>query len=155
MIIVRRNACIKCAKILGISHVDFLDFPDMRLDSVPQLEINKKLEKIIQKFKPEIVYTTPFNDLNKDHQKVHESTLVVTRPSSSNVKSLLCYEIPGPVRIPFQPSIYEDVEPYFSYKIKAFNEYKSEIMKFPHPRFVKSLENFAVHRGIESGLDRS
>ena len=26
MIIVRRNACIKCAKILGISHVDFLDF---------------------------------------------------------------------------------------------------------------------------------
>jgi len=152
MIKVRRDACVKCGKILGISHFDFLDFPDMKLDSVSHLEINRELEKIIHKFKPEIVYTTPFNDLNKDHQKVHESTLVVTRPSSSSVKSVMCYEIPGPVRVPFHPTIYENIELYFSYKIKAFNEYKSEVMKFPHPRSTKSLENFAVHRGIESGL---
>ena len=42
----------------------------MKLDTIPQLEINKKIENIIKKFKPEIVYTTPSTDLNKDHRKL-------------------------------------------------------------------------------------
>ena len=46
MIQVRKNACKKAGKILGISDFIFLDFPDMRLDSIPHLEINIELEKI-------------------------------------------------------------------------------------------------------------
>ena len=49
MIKVRRDACIKSSKLLGISNVKFLDFPDMGLDMISQLEINKELEKIIAK----------------------------------------------------------------------------------------------------------
>ena len=64
MIKVRSDACKKSAKILGISKIQFLDYPDMRLDSVPHLEINKQLEKIIKKFKPSIVYSPPSHDLN-------------------------------------------------------------------------------------------
>lgn len=152
MINVRRNACIKAGKILGISNFDFLEFPDMRLDSIPHLEINKNLERVIEKIKPKIVYTTPSNDLNKDHQKVFESTLVVTRPLSSMVKQVLCFEMPGTVRTPFLPTLYEDVTKEFSFKIKAFKMYKSEIEKFPHPRSVKSIESLSITRGIESGL---
>ena len=99
MIETRRNSCKKAGKILGISKFVFLNFPDMQLDSIPHLEINKKLEKVIKEFKPEIVYTTPFNDLNLDHQKVFESTLVATRPISSTVKQILSYEIVGIVFI--------------------------------------------------------
>ena len=155
MIQVRRDSCKKSAKILGISQTQFLDYPDMRLDSVPHLEINKQLEKIIKKFKPSIVYSPPSHDLNKDHQKVFESSLVVTRPLVSSVKSLLCYELPGPVREPFRPTIYENVEKEFSYKIKAFKMYKSEVMKFPHPRSLISIENLAIYRGVEAGLKRA
>ena len=50
MIQVRKNACKKCSKILGISKTIFLDFPDMRLN-LSHLDINKKLEEIIKKFK--------------------------------------------------------------------------------------------------------
>ena len=49
MIIERSNACKKSGKILGISDYTFLNFPDMKLDSIPHLEINKELEKIIKK----------------------------------------------------------------------------------------------------------
>ena len=69
MIKVRRDSCKKTAKILGISQTIFLDYPDMRLN-LSHLDINKKLEEIIEKYKPEIVYTAPKNDLNLDHQMV-------------------------------------------------------------------------------------
>lgn len=152
MITERRNACKKSAKILGISDYTFLNFPDMKLDSIPHLEINKELEKIIKKINPKIVYTTPNHDINKDHQKVFESTLVVTRPQSSNVKHVLSYEFPGKKLLPYIPDIYEDISKYYEFKIKAFKMYKSEIEKFPHPRSLKAIENMAIMRGIESGL---
>ena len=152
MLQTRRNACLKSAKVLGIKNVLFLDFPDNQLDSVPQLKINEEIEKIIRKFKPSVVYSPPPNDLNKDHQKVFESSLVTTRPFSSSVKSLLCYELPGMVRKPFNPSIYENIAKEFSYKIKAFKMYKNEVMNFPHPRSIQAIENLAIQRGVESSL---
>jgi LmbE family N-acetylglucosaminyl deacetylase len=155
MIEIRKKSCIKAGELLGISTFDFLEFPDMRLDSIPQIEINVKLEKIVQKYKPEIVYTTPFNDLNKDHKIVFESTLIATRPLSSTVKQILCYELPGLVKTPFQPVIYENIKNEILHKIKAFKMYKSEITKFPHPRSVEAIENLSIQRGIESGLENA
>jgi len=149
---IRKESCIKSGKILGISTFDFLEFNDMKLDSVPSLEINQKLEKIIKKIKPEIVYTTPKNDLHKDHQIVFESTLIATRPHSSKVKNIFSYEIPGVVKKPFFPTVYEDISKEISFKIKAFKCYKSEIEKFPHPRSIQSIETLSLHRGMESNL---
>ena len=152
MIQVRKNSCKKSSKILGISKIEFLDFSDMRLDSIPQLEINRSLEKVINKIKPDIVYTTPSHDLNKDHKIVFESTLVATRPLSSSVKEILSYELPGITQTPFTPNVYVDVTKQISHKIKAFKMYKSEVEKFPHPRSITAIENLSIQRGIESGL---
>lgn len=155
MVKVRRNSCLKSSKILGISDVEFLDFPDMMLENIPHFNINKGIEKTIKKFKPEIVYTTSNNDLNLDHQRVFESTLVATRPFSSSVRKILCYEIPGPFRVPFNPNVYEDISKELSFKIKAFKTYHSEVMKFPHPRSVESINSYAIMRGVESNLKRA
>ena len=57
MIQTRRESCINAGKILGIEDFKFLDFPDAKLDSTPQLEINIELEKIISDVKPEVVFT--------------------------------------------------------------------------------------------------
>tara|TARA_Y100000996_G_scaffold341051_1_gene278256 strand:+ start:414 stop:1055 length:642 start_codon:yes stop_codon:yes gene_type:complete len=156
MIEERKNACKKSGKILGISNYTFLDFPDMKLDTIPHVEINKKLEKLIKKINPRIVYTTPNNDLNKDHQKVFESTLVVTRPHSSNVNQVLSYEFPGLKRkTSTMHNVYEDISKEFSYKVKAFKMYKSEVENFPHPRSLDSIESFAIQRGVESNTKKA
>ena len=152
MIQVRKESCKKSSKILGINQIDFLNFPDMRLDTIPHLEINQSLEKIITKLKPEIVFTTPKNDLNKDHQIVFESTLVATRPFLSDVKEILAYELPGLKKTAFNPNRYVEISKEISYKLKAFKMYKSEIEEFPHPRSFKAIENLSIQRGIESGL---
>ena len=125
MIKVRRDSCKKTAKILGISQTIFLDYPDMRLN-LSHLDINKKLEEIVEKYRPEIVYTAPKNDLNLDHQMVFNSTLVACRPKSG-VKQILCYEIQGNTKVPFVPNVFENIEKEFPYKIKGFKMYKSEI----------------------------
>jgi len=155
MIKVRKESCEKSGKILGILSIDFLDFPDMKLDSIPQLEINKKLEKIISKYKPKVVYTTPNHDMNTDHQRTFDCTLVATRAQSSGVKQIFCYEIPGSTKIPFQPNYFEDVTQYFESKINAFKKYESEVEEFPHPRSLEALENLAKIRGLEVGLKKA
>ena len=155
MIEVRKKSCKKSGNVLGISTYDFLDFPDMKLDTIPQLEINKKIENIIKKFKPEIVYTTPSTDLNKDHQIVNESTIIATRSTSSNVTKVFSYELPGSTKGLFKPLLYEDITKQFSSKINAFKKYKSEVEKFPHPRSIEAIENLSIQRGIESGLKKA
>ena len=153
MIKVRRDSCKKTAKILGISQTIFLDYPDMRLN-LSHLDINKKLEEIIEKYRPEIVYTAPKNDLNLDHQMVFNSTLVACRPKSG-VKQILCYEIQGNTKVPFAPNVFENIEKEFPYKIKGFKMYESEIEEFPNPRSITAIENLAIQRGVESGTKKA
>ena len=155
MIKIRRDACEKSGKFLGISKFYFLDYPDMRLDSIPHLEINRNLEKIIKNFKPKIVYSVSPNDSNKDHQKVFESSLIASRPQSSSVKQFLTYEVLGSVKNSFHPTVYENIEKEFPSKIKALNFYNTEIRKFPHPRSIESIENLAIYRGVQSGLRKA
>ena len=153
MIKVRRDSCKKTAKILGISQTIFLDYPDMRLN-LSHLDINKKLEEIVEKYRPEIVYTAPKNDLNLDHQMVFNSTLVACRPKSG-VKQILCYEIQGNTKVPFVPNVFENIEKEFPYKIKGFKMYESEIEEFPNPRSIAAIENLAIQRGVESGTKKA
>ena len=153
MIQVRRDSCKKTAKILGISQTIFLDYPDMRLN-LSHLDINKKLEEIVEKYRPEIVYTAPKNDLNLDHQMVFNSTLVACRPKSG-VKQILCYEIQGNTKVPFAPNVFENIEKEFPYKIKGFKMYESEVEEFPNPRSITAIENLAIQRGVESGTKKA
>ena len=76
---------------------------------IPHLEINLQLEKIIKKFKPNIVFTNPFHDHNKDHKLVFESTWVAIRPMLSDLKRIFSYELPGISKIPFKPNIYYEI----------------------------------------------
>ena len=112
----------------------------------------KNIEKIIRKYKPKIVYTITNADFNRDHQIVHESTLIATRPHSSGVKQVISYEIPGQKYEKFLPTLYENVDKEIAFKIEAFQCYKTEIMKFPHHRSIDAIKNLAKQRGIESSL---
>jgi len=155
MIKLRRESCLKAGKILGISKIYFFEYPDMKLDTISHLELNEKLERIMNRVNPEIVFTVSENDLNKDHQIVYDSTLIATRPHTSNVKKVIAYEIPGLTKKPFNPNFYEDVTKFFNYKIKAFKKYNSEVQKYPLPRSIENLVNWASIRGMESNVKQA
>ena len=83
-------------KIIGYSTVGIYDFPDNRFDTVALLDIVKVVEKEIEKFQPEIVFTHHGGDLNIDHQRTFEAVITATRPmEDEKVKSIITFETPS------------------------------------------------------------
>ena len=143
----RRSHANLAGKVLGIKEYFFHDFPHVKLDTIPQLEVNKVIESVVNKVKPEIVYTHFSKDLNKDHCIVHDSTLVACRPSKAPfVKKILMYEIFGSTQW-LNPNCYVDITRHISKKLKALSEYKTEVAA--QTRSIKSIKTLAAFRGNE------
>ena len=145
-------------KILGVNEIEFMDFPDNEMDTVSTLMVAKSIEKSINDFKPRVIYTTPQNDVNVDHQKVFASTLVATRPhKNSIVQEVISYEIPSSTEwffpSQFNPNIFVDISKEFVSKIKAIKAYKNELREFPHPRSIEALEVITKRWGSVAGFN--
>ena len=52
----RKSNCIDALSLLGIKDPTFIDYPCGRLDTIPIIEINKKIEKAISIYNPDITY---------------------------------------------------------------------------------------------------
>ena len=153
-----RDDAKKAGKILGVNEVEFMDFPDNEMDTVSTLMVAKSIEKSINDFKPRVIYTTPQNDVNVDHQKVFASALIATRPhKNSIVQEVISYEIPSSTEwffpSQFNPNIFVDISKEFVSKIKAIKAYKNEIREFPHPRSIEALEVITKRWGSVSGFN--
>ena len=152
---------LKAAKILGIKSTNFLDLPDNRLDSLHLIDITKKIEQHVIKFKPDIIYTHHYGDLNIDHRTVHNAVITACRPFSSShfIKKILTFENPSSTEWQslsfnsyFKPNYFENIETHINKKIKAMKEYKTELKKWPHTRSLEFLNILAKFRGAISGL---
>ena len=144
-------------KILGIKKTYFLNYPTVKLDTIPQKELNDSIVKIVNKIKPDIAYIPFKGDLNKDHRLLFEASLVALRPINHKVKKILSYEILsetewGQEIEVFKPNVYVDITKTFNKKIEAMKAYKSELREFPHPRSLKAIEALAIKRGSEIGV---
>ena len=152
-----RNNALKASKILGVTDIDFYDFPDNEMDKISNLEVTKSIEKIIHNFKPKVVFTHSNTDLNLDHRIIHNSTLTATRPlSNSSVQEVISYEVPSSTEWnfsapPFSPNLFIDINKELKFKLKAMSHYKTELKKFPHPRSLEGIETIAKRWGTVCG----
>jgi len=148
-------------KILGVTSVKLLDFPDNRMDSLDRLDIIKSIEEEIIRLKPDTVVTHHCGDVNIDHRITHEAVVTACRPQPGHsVRLLLAFEImsstewqPPGSNFVFQPNWFEDIFKTVDLKIKALDCYQSEMREWPHPRSLKSLKNLAQYRGSMVGCD--
>ena len=155
---IRKKHAKKALSIVGIHKMKFLDLPDNELDIVPFLKIVKDVEREITNTKPRIIFTHHYNDLNIDHRIAYEATITAARPIfNSKVNSIISFEVVSSTdwRRPytFNPNLYIDIATQLKSKIKAINEYKNEIRKFPHPRSIKTIESVAKRWGSLSGFN--
>jgi len=142
---------------LGIKQVSLCGFPTVKLNTVPSIELTSALQTVIDDVRPDVVYTTPYCDVNVDHRIVCEATIVATRPlPGSTVKRVLSYEIAPTTRFgwqPFDPNIYVDISGFLEKKLEAMRYYKTELREFPHPRSLEGLELLARERGLGVGVE--
>lgn len=150
----RRDAK-KSSQILKVNNINFYDFPDNELDTLPLLKLVQIIESEIKQFKPNIIYTNHFGDLNIDHRITYKATLTACRPLENKIKELISFEVPSSTEwnYPnnFNPNYFINIEKELPKKIKAFEMFKSEIRKFPHPRSSQFLKINASKWGSVSG----
>lgn len=154
-----RSQAKKACKLLSVNKVNFYDFPDNEMDTVPLLKIIKTIEKEISIFKPEKIFTHHYNDLNIDHRIAYNATLTACRPIGISVKEIICFEVPSSTEwnypSNFVPNYFVNITNQLDKKIKAMETYKTEIKKFPHPRSSKYLKINAGKWGAVSGHSAS
>lgn len=126
----RREAARAACSILGAQSVNFDDLPDNRLDSIPLLDIARRVEALIEQHRPATVFTHHEGDLNIDHRRVHQAVMTACRPQRGHpVRTLLCFEVPsstewqppgsGPV---FAPNWFVDIGASLARKLAALEK---------------------------------
>ena len=146
-------------KILNIKKICLLDYPTVKLDTIPQKELNDSISNVISAVAPDVLYIPHRGDLNKDHRIVFEASLVASRPIYEyKIKSIMSYEVPsetewGRVIEPFVPNVYVDITDTIRCKTKSMKSYASELREYPHPRSVENIYAIARKRGSEVGVE--
>jgi LmbE family N-acetylglucosaminyl deacetylase len=147
----------KANKIIGVEEVFMYDFPDNRFDTVPLLDIVKVIEKIKNDIKPDIIFTHYGKDLNIDHQITYKAVITATRPVVGEpVKEIYSFEVPSSTEwnfpLSFSPDVFFDISETIDIKIKALEEYKTELREYPHPRSLEGIKINAQSWGLKIGV---
>ena len=155
----KEEEAVRAAGELGVSDYVHLDLPDMRLDTVPHVELNKIVEEHLQELGPEVVYTVQ-PDVNLDHRALFDSVAVATRPvPGQRVRRVLTYAptsstewTPAALNW-FVPNWYVDVTATLERKVAAFARYETELREYPHPRSERAIRAAAEYHGTSCGCE--
>ena len=157
----RKAAAEKAAKILGCASIECLGLPDNQMDTIPLLNAVKIIEERIAHYTPTTVLSHYCNDVNIDHQVVHEAINVACRPTPGHcVKELIYFEVMSSTEwrasgslVSFNPNFFVDISAFVEVKNSALKAYSSELRDFPHPRSIQAVEALMRWRGATVGVD--
>ena len=154
-----KNDTFKALSIIGVKKSDIFigDFDDNELDKHTLLKLIHWIEKIINKVKPDAIFTHHRYCTNIDHQYCHEASIVACRASINSHIPIFCGEVPSSTGYlkptQWEPNFYVNVsEDDVNAKIKAMQTFKDESRPYPHPRSPEVLSSLAKVRGSESGF---
>lgn len=159
----KHREAIEANTLLGVKQVHFGTFPDMKLDTVPHVEVNRLIEETVDQVRPDTVYTHFYGDVNLDHQMVYRSTLVAVRPVPGQcVKALYAYYVPSSTEwspqlahTVFLPNTMTDITGFEERKEQALLAYQTEARAYPHPRSAQYVRETDRARGLQWGMGSS
>jgi LmbE family N-acetylglucosaminyl deacetylase len=146
--------------MLGVREQITLDFLAPGLEDVASYVVADQLRPIIQKARPDVVYTPFGGDLHADHKVAYMATLVATRPLGGfAVRRVLCYETLSETewgdvltQNAFVPNVFHDIKDHLETKLTAMAGYKSQLREAPHPRNLEIVRMLARVRGAVCGF---
>lgn len=156
-------------EVLGFGDPWFGPFPNIRMNSVPHLELVQYVEAAIVEHGADLIVTHHPHDVNDDHRQVAKATLAAARlhqrghQGAPPVRALLHMEVLSSTDwqyasegSPFSPDTYfECGSAAIEKKIEALRAYEGVMRPYPHPRSVEAIRALAVVRGAESGQEMS
>jgi LmbE family N-acetylglucosaminyl deacetylase len=155
-----KSISISANKILGVTDIHFLGFPDNRMDEVPFLDVVKQIEKVKSLVNPTVVYTHFPGDLNIDHRITSDAVATAFRPQPNETAKLIAFfEVLSSTNWSFQtrntsfvPNLFIGVEQWLERKIMALHSYSEEMRPWPHSRSYEAVKHQAGNRGSDVGV---
>lgn len=132
-----------------------IGFPTTKLHTLDFSDIITKISSVIQKIKPEIIYTVNRSDIHTDHQIAAKAIMSCTKSFRNPfIKRILMYECiseteitpPLPENI-FVAHVYSDISNFIEKKIEIMKKYESELQENPLPRSIDNIRALARFRG--------
>jgi N-acetylglucosamine malate deacetylase 1 len=155
----KEGEAVAAAAALGVRDYVHLDLPDMRLDMLAHVDVNRVVEEHLRERQPEVVYTA-HPDVNLDHRTLFDSVAVATRPTPGQpVRRLITYAPTSSTEWTpaatnwFVPNWFVDISSTFQRKLDAFACFKTEERPVPHPRNARALEAHAQLHGATVGCE--
>lgn len=151
----RQAAFKKSCKLLSAKSM-IGDFSDL---TASYSDVVKYATQIVEKVKPDIVYTHNISDINNDHRLLADAALVACRPKpSSPVNELYFSEIAaewtfGTINNQFEPNTFNDVTDKMQMKKNVIELYGTETYEFPDLRSWEAVEARAKYRGATVGFN--
>lgn len=152
--------------ILGVHKVYGANFPNIKMNTVPHLELVQFVENCIEDFRAEAIITHHPSDTNNDHVNTSyavqaASRLFQRRENIPPLKELLYMEVLSSTEWSFDsssnrftPNVYVEVgKEGIDIKLKALAAYKGVMRDYPHPRSVEAITGLAAYRGAQSGCN--
>lgn len=156
----------KAMEILGVKTVFSADFPNIKMNTVPHLDLVQFIEKSIEDFGAEAIITHHPSDTNIDHQETSRAAQAACRlfqrkPGVPALKLFLYMEVLSSTEWSFASSDSRFNANYFveigkggiEKKLEALNAYKGVVRDYPHPRSNETITGLAAYRGSQAGCN--
>ncbi|WP_427042651.1 PIG-L family deacetylase (plasmid) [Fusobacterium sp. SB021] len=153
-------------KILGVDKIYTADFPNIKMNTVPHLELVQFIEKCIEDFKAEVIITHHPSDTNNDHVMTSYAAqaaarLFQRRTDIVSLKEFLFMEVLSSTEWSFDSSANRFTPNCFvevgldgvEKKLEALFKYKGVMRDYPHPRSYEALKGLAAYRGCQAGCN--
>ena len=142
----RRNESTISAKVMGCKTPEFLDLaPD---EITFGRRFVTKVDEIINRHKPEAVFTQWIGDSHQDHQALTKAVIAASR----DLNNLFMYEttIPGGItENAFRPQLYVDISATLDIKTNALDCFDSQKMRCGH-LWVDAIVGRCAYRGYQN-----
>ena len=152
--------------IMGVSKSYAADFPNIKMNTIPHLDLVQFVEKCIEDFGAEVIITHHPSDTNIDHFETSRAVQAACRlfqrkQSIPALKELLYMEVPSSTEWSldssanrFIPNVFVEIgKDGVELKIKAIAAYKGVMRPYPHPRSNEAIEGLAAYRGAQAGCN--
>jgi len=137
----RKKESKSSAKLIDMK-LFFGNFPDGKIpDTIDTINF---IEKIINKYSIDIIYTHTINDRHQDHRNVAKATISASR----FVDEVYSYESPSSLTS-FSPQVFVDVTSTIETKKQALSLQKTQIKRYYME--IQSSEGLAKYRAFQSG----
>lgn len=153
----------KSNNILNINSVFKGDFPNIAMNTVPDFKKVAFIEKCIQNFHPDIIFTHHPGDLNTDHVETSKACQTAIRyyqrnGNENSIKELYFMEVLsstewnlGQNTPIFNPNTFFEVSKEdMDSKLESLNAYGDVLRESPHPRSPESIFALAKYRGTQA-----